>query len=464
MDAFKFRPNEKYRGGAVYKNKTLDLVNQKIYVNGEDSFNAKFYNLFQKYQNPTIHTNQPYNSWMHSSFDWWQCQLNFAVWMSTAGCGVSYEDHLQHEENLISTLFKFHVYYTISRILSELKVAKPTDQSYCYYKNTFDLNAYQRICSEFGVDPQTDWRQKLDVNQSSGLGVFSTFETPSDQYRMAHRSEGPFFNINDALAHQIDISNAWSTFILDRSNGFTHAGVTRINESIRIFVWALLGAQGQTRVNILKEGTGFDAQKQFLSNVQDAINSAIDLPNQISRYQDVLKFARSKVDYVYGIGLYMSPSDMTLQIGTIADYNNKIVIAKDSLSLGLNNDVNVMFTKPVVSVQGEAKLQGTKTVQTQPQPYYIQRYKIYADKHGLSQDWVNKCIDNPGYFENWIENDVQNIVVPKVKTAPTVQSAPKVQTTPTVQSAPSVQTTPKVQTAPTVQTAPKNVAHMKITK
>ena len=71
---------------------------------------------------------------MHSSFDWWQCQLNFAVWMATAGCGVSYEDHLQHKENLISTLFKFHVYYTISRILSELKVAKPTDQSYCYYK------------------------------------------------------------------------------------------------------------------------------------------------------------------------------------------------------------------------------------------------------------------------------------------------------------------------------------------
>ena len=50
----------------------------------------------------------------------------------------------------------------------------------------------------------------------------------------------------------------------------------------------------------------------------------------------------------------MSPSDMTLQIGTTADYNNKIVIAKDSLSLGLNNDANVkpVLMKPVVSVQG----------------------------------------------------------------------------------------------------------------
>ena len=66
--------------------------------------------------------------------------------------------------------------------------------------------------------------------------------------------------------------------MLDKSNGFTHAGLVRINESIRMFVWALLGAQSQTRVEILKVGTGFDAQKQFLVNIQDAINSPIDLP------------------------------------------------------------------------------------------------------------------------------------------------------------------------------------------
>ena len=51
--------------------------------------------------------------------------------------------------------------------------------------------------------------------------------------------------------------------MLDKSNGFTHAGIVRINESIRMFVWALLGVQSQIRVEILKVGTGFDAQKQF---------------------------------------------------------------------------------------------------------------------------------------------------------------------------------------------------------
>ena len=73
--------------------------------------------------------------------------------------------------------------------------------------------------------------------------------------------------------------------------------------------------------------------KQFLANVEDAINSPVDLPSQIARYQNTLKYARSKVDFVYGIGLYMSPSYTELRIGTLQDYNNRIVIATDAQNL-----------------------------------------------------------------------------------------------------------------------------------
>ena len=152
--------------------------------------------------------------------------------------------------------------------------------------------------------------------------------------------------------------------MLDKSNGFTHAGLVRINESIRMFVWALLGAQSQTRVEILKVGTGFDAQKQFSVNIQIAINSPIDLPTQISRYENVLKYAVSKVDYSYGVGLYMSPSDMILQIGTIVGYNNKIVIATENQTLGFNSDVNV---KPVAPTTQPATIQGTPTKKSLPE-------------------------------------------------------------------------------------------------
>ena len=98
-------------------------------------------------------------------------------------------------------------------------------------------------------------------------------------------------------------------------------------------------------------------RKQFLANVEDAINSPVDLPSQIARYQNTLKYARSKVDFVYGIGLYMSPSNMELLIGTIQDYNNEIVIATDAQDLGLNDGVN---TKPVPPKQTHI-VQGTLT-------------------------------------------------------------------------------------------------------
>ena len=71
-------------------------------------------------------------------------------------------------------------------------------------------------------------------------------------------------------------------------------------------------------------------KKEFLANVEDAINSPVDLPSQIARYRNTLKYARSKVDFVFGIGLYMSPSNMELRIGTIQDFNNEIIVATDA--------------------------------------------------------------------------------------------------------------------------------------
>ena len=177
------------------------------------------------------------------------------------------------------------------------------------------------------------------------------------------------------------------------------------------FTWS----SKSSTVEILKLGTGFDAQKQFMANIQDAKNSPIDLPTQISKYQNVLKYARSKVDFSYGLGLYMSPSDMVLQIGTIIGYNNKIVIATENQTLGFNSDVNV---KPIVSTPVKP-VEGTPTKPVQPpiqspsppagiaqtpqELTLFQKYKDYAKQHNLPIEWVYGCIQNPGYFEDWLK-------------------------------------------------------------
>ena len=129
-------------------------------------------------------------------------------------------------------------------------------------------------------------------------------------------------------------------FILDKSEGFTQAGVERLNDSIRTYVWAILEAQAQTRSNILEPGTGFDAQKQFLANVEDAIASPVDIPSSIGRYQKMLQYASTPLDFVFGIGLYLSPSGMALLPGNVQGYNNEIVIAGSEAVIGHNPGIN----------------------------------------------------------------------------------------------------------------------------
>ena len=287
----------------------------------DKGFQVKFPDIFAHYQNPPLTGdvnigNKAWRRWQHTLMDWWQCQLNLAVWCATAGCGVSADDHLQAKDPLLASLYRFHVYYATRRLLVELKVALPGDQSHSWYQMPGPTND----CTEFGVSPDTDWRQKLD-HGCQGLGSWSTYMEPSVTYRHAHFSDGPFFHPMDAIRHNRDISGAWTVFIPDKSEGFTQAGVERLNDSIRTYVWAILGAQAQTRSNILKAGTGFDAQKQFLANVEDAITSPVDIPSRIARYQKTLQYASSPLDFVFGLGLYLG-------------YNNEIVIAGSEAAIG----------------------------------------------------------------------------------------------------------------------------------
>ena len=141
--------------------------------------------------------------------------------------------------------------------------------------------------------------------------------TPSGAYRHAHVAQDPFFHPKDAMRHNHDISGAWTTFVLDKSEGITQAGVERLNDSISRYVWAILGTQAQTRSSILKTGMGFEAQKQFLADIEDAIASPVDIPCSIFRYQKTLQYASTSLDFVFGTGLYLSPNDMALHPGSI---------------------------------------------------------------------------------------------------------------------------------------------------
>ena len=103
------------------------------------------------------------------------------------GCNISYEDHLKDTSRLTNTVYIFHVYYCIARILKEIQSPLPTDASFIYHKNTYNKTAYQILCTEFNVSQDTDWRQKLESG-CHGLGQYSQYFKPDDNYRYTHQS------------------------------------------------------------------------------------------------------------------------------------------------------------------------------------------------------------------------------------------------------------------------------------
>ena len=186
-------------------------------------------------------------------------------------------------------------------------------------------------------DPSQNWTVFIPSSGKFGQNDQHKYKIEYiEQYFSKDKIDSRMRAIDPKTGSEFD---AIGSFITDKGNGFSQAGIPRINDSIRTYVWSILGAQFETRSSLLGSGRAFDAQKQFLANVEDAINSAVNIPSSIDRYQSTLQYARSKVDFVLGLGLYMVPNDMDLCIGTINGYNNLIVIASpDEIeNLGKNN-------------------------------------------------------------------------------------------------------------------------------
>ena len=77
------------------------------------------------------------------------------------------------------------------------------------------------------------------------------------------------------------------------------------------------------------------------------MNRRVDIREDIKRYQDILSYASSKVDYSMGENIYMLPSDMSLKIkASTVGYNNNILISDGNFSLGKNHEVNLTTPLP----------------------------------------------------------------------------------------------------------------------
>ena len=327
----------KYNSDAGYKSNGgtyLQLITAKdLYIQNitvaendghSDSFQVKFPNVSTNYPLGAVRVeDQRFKDWDHYKFTLWQSQLNFAVFCASSACGVSVE-LLNAKEPMIRSIYRFHVYYHIRRILKILEIPLPYENSFNQYNNPYNHEKFIGICSEYRVSNNlTKWR-----NQK----YFSTWQS-----RAWETGKPGMSYINES---------SFSRWIIEKSNGLTKLGLQKLSESVRDYAYLILTSQTSTRGPIIgHEARNLDAQRTFLNTFENIVNRRVNIPEDIRRFQKTLQYARSKVDYAIGEFVYMLPSDMNLRIGNVRNYNNKILISSPSFKIGTNVKINLLSSE-----------------------------------------------------------------------------------------------------------------------
>ena len=155
----------------------------KIYVTPNSFFQVKLRDIFQQ-TNIKHYTAVESRAWLSGpNIKYWPQQLNFAVFCATQGCGISREVLELNMPDQIKAFYKFHVYFTVRRILFQMggiqsMSALPGDPSFNPPNNIYDVAAYKRICSEFGISPSSDFR--FTGGKNNGLGNVFIWPGPED--------------------------------------------------------------------------------------------------------------------------------------------------------------------------------------------------------------------------------------------------------------------------------------------
>ena len=71
--------------------------------------------------------------------------------------------------------------------------------------------------------------------------------------------------------------------------------------SVRAYAYLILSSQASARSSIVENtASALTAQSAFLNNFENVVNCRVNIQEDIKRYQDILSYASSKVDYSIG--------------------------------------------------------------------------------------------------------------------------------------------------------------------
>ena len=191
-----------------------------IFVSPNKKFSVNMRNIFKE---TSVSSGNQSRRWLSGpDFRYWPHQLNFSVWCATSGCGISLREAEKYPA-VVYGFIKFHVYFTVRRLLKELGVPLPSDSVFDQRDNTYNKVAYHRLCNEFGlINPDVRWKG----GRNHGLG--DIFLDYGSGY---HGKGGGFQNVHVIRGHDTE-ANTWP----DKLNLFSDEGGTKDNGKLVSFI------------------------------------------------------------------------------------------------------------------------------------------------------------------------------------------------------------------------------------
>ena len=340
---------------------TTLLTDLDIYVSQKQKFTAEMRDIFKEVTIKFTSAKQS-RKWLQGpDYNYWPQQLNFAVWCATSGCGISMHEAESYPP-VVYGFIKFHVYFTIRRILYEMGCPLPDDTVFDQINNTYNKVIFQRLCHEFGLSTIPDFRFRGGRNHGLGdifLDYGSGFHGKGGGYQNVHvirsydkeadawpdklnlfSDEGGTIN-NGKLISFIrnddhgGIQYSWFTPL--KGLGITKAGQGRLNRSVEAFVYCILGSQVGTRSSIVgNSGSAQETQQQFLNLFESSVieNNIVE---SVQRYQLAVQEAKLRLDIAIILGVWLLPSNLIINTESVIGYNNKLLKATDNMTFGMNN-------------------------------------------------------------------------------------------------------------------------------
>ena len=141
---FKYNPKANYQpnGGRYLQILSgKDLYKQTIVVSAgshDDTFLARFPNIFVDYPLGQMRVGDKlWKNWNKAPLKLWQTQLNYAVFCASYACRVNLA-HLNYTKHpMIKSVYRFHMYYHVRRVLKRLQVPLPHETGFNAVDNPY---------------------------------------------------------------------------------------------------------------------------------------------------------------------------------------------------------------------------------------------------------------------------------------------------------------------------------------